>query len=88
MRACSMTTRVCDTLGGSFRTPSVSEGPLTDSHEWAKGRPNHKAAAPQGGRSLTVAVLKRNPEAPWLLPAESVTGHDDYSASLIGRKSS
>ena len=35
-----------DTPGGSFRTPSVSEGP------------DPEGSAPQGGRSLTVAVLK------------------------------
>ena len=53
--------RARETLRSSLRTLSVSEGP------------NHKAAASQGGHSLTVAVPKENPEEPWLLPADSVT---------------
>ena len=60
--------RVCDSLGGSFRTPSVLVRRSQDGEAGSEG-PDHKAATSQRGRSLTVAVLKE----PQRLPAECVT---------------
>jgi hypothetical protein len=61
---------VRDTSGGSFRTPSVSEGP------------DRKAAASERGRSLTVAVLKE----PQRLPAECVTDPVSPGGTCRNRK--
>ncbi len=94
MHPCNAVNRVCDSLaarvrdglGGSFRTPSVSEGPLTDAHKQVKGRPDQNEAISQAIRSLTVAVLKSRSASPPAvsrtpvnlpLPPAPAKGYDD-----------
>ena len=63
--------------GGCFRTPSV---PVRRSlGEGGSEGPSRKPAVPRGGRSLTVAVLKR----PLCLPAECVTDPGSSISELV-----